>query len=78
MHRASQDSNFRILDQPVDHLCVLAMDRAQTGQVSFECGLVAEDGFHKGSISRDEGLSSMSSDDRVPGPNAGEGYNAIA
>lgn len=78
MHRASQDRDVRVLDQSVDHLGVLTLDGAQTDEGSFECGFVAEDGFHRGSMSRDEGLSSMSSDDRVPGTTAGEGYDVLA
>lgn len=53
MHRASQHSNFRILDHSVDHLGVLALDGAQPDEGSFEYGFVAEDGFHVVSIARD-------------------------
>lgn len=53
MHRASQHSNFRILDHSVDHLGVLALDGARPDEGSFEYGFVAEDGFHVVSIARD-------------------------
>lgn len=52
MNRASQDRNFRILDQSVDCFGVLTLDGAQPDEGSFEYGFVTEDGFHVVSLSR--------------------------